>query len=136
MRIWDAKTATLLKTFEGHTGRVTALAFSENGYYLASCAEDDTVRLWNLTTLSCIRTLPMPEGHQTSIVTFDKSGSYLAIGGTDVRVYTAKKGTLLATLTDHTCSISGLAWGPDATFLAAASVDSTVKVFGPVSSSA
>lgn len=39
---------------------------------------------------------------------FDKSGSYLAVGGTDVRVYTAKKTTLLATLSDHTATVTSV----------------------------
>ena len=36
VRLWDAKTFTLLKTLKGHTGRVNALAFSPDGKTLAS----------------------------------------------------------------------------------------------------
>ena len=45
---------------------------------------------------------------QVTSVAFDKSGSYLAVGGTDVRVYTAKKTTLLATLSDHTATVNSV----------------------------
>lgn len=37
-------------TFEGHTKPVRGLAFSENGYHLASAA-DDCVKLWDLRKL-------------------------------------------------------------------------------------
>ena len=47
---------------------MTSLAFSENGYYLASAAEDGTVKLWNLRTLSNIKTLEFDEGHEVSMV--------------------------------------------------------------------
>ncbi|RII04510.1 hypothetical protein CUC08_Gglean011897 [Alternaria sp. MG1] len=34
VRVWDAMTGLLLHTLEGHTSRVTSLAFSRNGLYL------------------------------------------------------------------------------------------------------
>lgn len=32
---------------QGHSGNVTCLDFSSNGKYLASCADDRTVRIWS-----------------------------------------------------------------------------------------
>lgn len=52
MRIWDLKSLTNAATFEGGSaqggdggGGVRALAFSENGYHLASAAEDGLVKV-------------------------------------------------------------------------------------------
>ena len=42
--------------FEGHKGPVSGLCFSENGYYLATAA-DDGVKLWDLRKLKNFRTL-------------------------------------------------------------------------------
>ncbi len=39
-----------MASFDGHSAPVRALAFSENGYHLASCA-DDCVKLWDLRKL-------------------------------------------------------------------------------------
>lgn len=36
-----------LRTFQSHSGNVTCLDFSSNGKYLASCADDRTVRIWS-----------------------------------------------------------------------------------------
>lgn len=33
--------------FKSHSGNVTCLDFSSNGKYLASCADDRTVRIWS-----------------------------------------------------------------------------------------
>lgn len=61
--------------FEGHTGPVAGMSFSENGYYLATCAADG-VKLWDLRKLKNFRTLAPPDGGAaTTSVHFDKCAS-------------------------------------------------------------
>ncbi len=43
-------------TLPGHKGAVHSLSFSENGYYLATAA-DDGVKLWDLRKLKNFKTL-------------------------------------------------------------------------------
>ena len=48
--------------FEGHSGAVCGMTFSDNGYYLASCAADG-VKLWDLRKLKNFKTInPYGEG--------------------------------------------------------------------------
>ena len=61
------------------------MSFSENGYYLATAAEDSCVRLWDLRKLKNFKTIPMEEGYEIRDLCFDQSGTYLAVAGTDVR---------------------------------------------------
>lgn len=71
--------------FEGRTGPVTAISFSENGYFLATAAQDG-VKLWDLRKLKNFRSLtPYNNKTATNTVDFDYSGSYLAVGGSDIR---------------------------------------------------
>lgn len=42
----------LAATLKGHNGNVTCLDFSSNGKYLASCADDRTVRIWSTKDFS------------------------------------------------------------------------------------
>ena len=69
-----------MANFDGHVGGVNALAFSENGYYMAAAGEDGIARLWDLRKLLNFKKLHVGDGGATSVA-FDFSGSYLAVGG-------------------------------------------------------
>ncbi|KAF9604849.1 hypothetical protein IFM89_010524 [Coptis chinensis] len=136
VKIWDVKTQSNVAKFEGHTGAVTAISFSENGYFLATAAHDG-VKLWDLRKLRNFRTFsPYDSDTPTNSVEFDHSGSYLAMGGSDVRVY--QVGSVKS---DWNCGktfpdLSGtgratcVKFGPDAKYLAVGSMDRNLRVFG------
>jgi hypothetical protein len=48
MRLIDFETGKVLQIFGGHTGAVRAVAFSFDGKFVASCCEDNKVRLFNI----------------------------------------------------------------------------------------
>jgi len=52
-------------------------------FYMASTAEDRTVKLWDLRKLRVIQTVNL-ENH-AECLSFDYSGKYLAVGGDDIR---------------------------------------------------
>ena len=63
--------------FEGHTGPVKQISFSENGYHMASAAKDG-IRIWDLRKLKSIKEItPYYETGEASCVSFDYSGNYL-----------------------------------------------------------
>lgn len=129
VRIWDIREHAGLAAFEGHRGEITSLAFSENGYYLATSAQDSTVKLWDLRKLKNFKTLTFDDGHLVSRVDFDYSGTYLAVGGSDIRVFTTKQWDHLVTLKDHTEAVTGVKFGPLASSVVSSSLDRHVKIF-------
>jgi len=50
IRIWDVEQGKEIKKYEKHTGGVNAIAFSDDGIYLASAAGDNSVYLFDLET--------------------------------------------------------------------------------------
>ncbi|XP_007035246.2 PREDICTED: pre-mRNA-processing factor 19 homolog 1 isoform X1 [Theobroma cacao] len=136
VRIWDVKSRGNVANFDGHTGAVTAISFSENGYFLATAAHDG-VKLWDLRKLKNFRSFELyDQDTPTNSVDFDHSGTYLAIAGSDIRVY--QVGSVKA---DWTCiktlpDLSGtgratcVKFGPDARYLAVGSMDRNLRIFG------
>jgi len=130
IKIWDIKTQKNVATFEGHTGKVTSLSFSENGYYLASTA-GHTVKLWDLRKLKNIHSIDIPDAGNLNAVTWDYSGTYLAVAGEDIRVLTGKALNHIATLKGHSKAATDVKWGSAAQFLASTSMDRSLKLWGP-----
>jgi WD40 repeat protein len=48
MRLWNAKTGSLLQTFSFHSNDVNDLSFSSDGKWIASASSDKTVGIWLL----------------------------------------------------------------------------------------
>jgi len=125
VKIWDIKNLKNVATFEGHKGKVD-LSFSENGYYLATAAED-SIKLWDLRKLKNFHTFNLPENVQVTSISWDFSGSYLAVAGTDIRIFVGKTLNHVTNLTAHTDLVTDIKWGNDAKFLVSTSMDRSVK---------
>ncbi|KAB2067648.1 hypothetical protein ES319_A09G242400v1 [Gossypium barbadense] len=125
VRIWDVKSR----------GNV-AISFSENGYFLATAAHDG-VKLWDLRKLKNFRSFELyDQDTPTNSVDFDHSGSYLAIAGSDIRVYQVgsvkAEWNCIKTLPDlsGTGKATCVKFGPDAKYLAVGSMDRNLRIFG------
>jgi platelet-activating factor acetylhydrolase IB subunit alpha len=63
IRLWDGR-GTLIKTLVGHDNWVRALAFHPGGRYLLSCADDKTIRCWDLSQEGkCVKVVDDAHGH-------------------------------------------------------------------------
>ncbi|KAL6910995.1 hypothetical protein GGI43DRAFT_33046 [Trichoderma evansii] len=113
-----------LQTLEGHSGGVTAIAFSPDSKTLASASGDETLQLWDATTGVPQQTLEGLSGRVTAIA-FSPDGKTLASASGDetLQLWDATTGVLQQTLEGHS---SAIAFSPDSKTLASASRDATV----------
>nr|XP_044249046.1 F-box-like/WD repeat-containing protein ebi [Drosophila takahashii] len=95
LKIWNLSSDRCCRTLQGHSGDITALAWSPTGdrtcnskekRILASASLDSTVRLWDVDTGSCIRTLNEPRD-RIFTVAFSPDGRHLASGSFDQCIY-------------------------------------------------
>ncbi|XP_065367758.1 pre-mRNA-processing factor 19 [Calliphora vicina] len=129
VKIWDLKEQSNVANFPGHTGPISAISFSENGYYLATAADDACVKLWDLRKLKNFKTIQLDDTYEVKDLCFDQSGTYLAIAGTDVRVYMCKQWQDLKVFNDHTALATGVRFGKNAQYIASTSMDRTLKLY-------
>ncbi|XP_060679440.1 pre-mRNA-processing factor 19 [Hemiscyllium ocellatum] len=129
IKIWDLKERTNVANFPGHSGPITSIAFSENGYYLATAADDSQVKLWDLRKLKNFKTIQLDDHYEVKCLTFDQSGTYLAVAGTDIRVYVCKQWAEVLHFTEHSAQTTGVAFGEHSRFLASSSMDRSLKLY-------
>jgi pre-mRNA-processing factor 19 len=137
VKIWETRTQKCVGKFDGHTGAINSMSFSENGYYMASAAVDG-VKLWDLRKLKNFKSLT-PYGDASgkgastaaTAVKFDDSGLFLAVGGADARVYGVKQDwDVVKEFTDvPKKGVCSLAWGTDAKALFVGAADHNLRVF-------
>ncbi|CAF1439030.1 unnamed protein product, partial [Didymodactylos carnosus] len=78
--IWTYENGHLKMRLLGHMGWIQDLAFDIDGILLASIADDDTVRVWNVTHASCLAVLNQTMTDLSCYVRFLSCGTLLAGG--------------------------------------------------------
>ena len=84
--LWDIITGQLIRTFQGHTDSVTALAFYQNGRLLVSGSWDGTIRIWDLQSGQEI--LPKLLTDQQRVNSISISADRLIASGPDASILT------------------------------------------------
>jgi WD40 repeat protein len=139
IKIWNLETSQCCKVLKGHLSAVRAIAFSSQGGsanlselkgLLASGSSDGTVKLWDLSTGTCLRTF---QGHRSRIwgLAMHPNGQMIASGSFDhtVRIWQNDREDCLQVLNAHTHWVWGIAFSPDGRKLATASGDHTIKIW-------
>jgi WD40 repeat protein len=113
-----------LVTLSGHSDRVTGLAFSGDGAYVASSSWDDTIRLWEVPGGPEVATFRASDVDLNGI-DFSPDGSLLASGEAIWEVDTQQVVHVL----ERSIQTGAVAFSPDGSTLAVASVALPVRLW-------
>ncbi len=101
-------------SLSGHTGRVMAVCYTQDGKRAVSASQDGTLRIWDMSTLKMVRIL---KGHESSVaaVALSPDGQRAVSGGADKKLYIwdLASGTLIREVPGPKGPIWGVAISPD-----------------------
>ncbi|KAJ3122877.1 hypothetical protein HK098_002416 [Nowakowskiella sp. JEL0407] len=124
--LWPA----CLMTLEGHSRVVRAVAISPNGKLIASCSEDEFIKIWSKETGEELRIL---SGHASHIraVSFSSDGQFLVSGSNDktVKLWSVEAGEEVMTLNGHTSYVTSVQFSTDGEYIVSGSNDQTAKLW-------
>lgn len=133
INLWDIKSGNLVyKLPTSFTGAVNCLAFSPDGNILATGHYDGSIRTFDAKTGQSLKNISTT-GVVESLA-FSPDGSILATGesydSTAVKLWRVETGDLLRTLDGHTHGVDFMTFSPDGKYLASASYDGTIRIWG------
>lgn len=135
VRIWDAETGDVVRTLTGHTDAISAVAFGkakDDVSFLMSASYDRTVKIWNIPSGHCLVTY---SAHPHSVWSVAVGGNAGIVASADngpegaVRIWRALSGADFLTFGPTGNAIRSISMSEDGRFIAAASLDDTVRVW-------
>ena len=126
----EVEHSACLRTFEGHTSQVAAVAVLPDGRRAVSGSYDGTLKLWNLQTGQFLRTLG---GHAKGVlaVAVFPDGYRAISGGMDnsLKLWDLQTGQCLRTFEGHKHRVTAVAPLPDGQRAVSGSHDGTLKLW-------
>ena len=118
------------QTLAGHTDSIRSISCSPDSSKIVTGSDDNTIRIWNVTTNTCIHTLT---GHTDKInsVSWSPNGKYIASSSDDstIRIWNTTAGSCIRTLTSPIDCIRSVSWSPNGKHIVSGSLNGTIDIW-------
>ena len=125
--LWDLKTGSDLRRFDGHSDWINAVSFSPDGKSALSGSGDGELILWDVETGLKIRRF---EGHTSGVnsITFSPDGQTALSGSDDTTLilWDVETGLKIRRFEGHTGGVNSVAFSPDGQTALSGSDDTTL----------
>jgi small GTP-binding protein len=99
VKLWKVPGGELLRTLEGHTGKVDTVTFSPNGRLLASGSVDNTIRIWSCEIWETVAVIPLQSDQSwPTVLDFHPALPLLAINSLKPGAQNNNRGALITLL--------------------------------------
>ena len=143
LKVWDLESGACLRTLaappppptplgdlEKLQEPVTAVALHSDGWRAVSAGWDRTLKVWDLESAACLRTLKGHSGDVNAVALHpDGSRAVSASDDETLKVWDLESGACLRTLEGHSGDVNAVALHPDGARAVSASDDGTLKVW-------
>jgi len=122
--VFDPQSGQTIHTFTASTFWCLGLALSPDGK-LAACSSTGQLSVWDVESGNRVQSLTTWSG----VLAWSPDGRFLAAGSTVIDLWDTATWRKAKTLGGHAGEIRGLAFSPDGSRLATASIDTTVRLW-------
>lgn len=133
--LFDAGSGKLLRRLLGHEQRIRGIAFSPSGRLLATCGEDNSIRIWNVASGERIRTISPPDHPQRAATPEPHRGGrgFRNLGEDIAADIAAGIGDVLdqalEPLRQRLSQVHSVVFSPDGRFLLSGQYDGSVRLW-------
>lgn len=119
----------VLCIYQGHNGRVNALAWSPDSKRIASVSDDKTMQIWDAMTAN--NAITIRESYSVKSISWSQQSGLIAYGSgeTTVQIWDKASQSKIYTYRGHSSPVIAVAWSPNSPAIASASHDSNIHVW-------
>jgi hypothetical protein len=130
IKLLEASSGRLLRTFPGYIGEAATIAYSPDGQTIAAGGVDGAIKVWSASNGLIVRSLGGRDPGVTSVA-FSPDGRAIASSSVDrtIKLWDVASGRLVKVLQGHAASVEFAVFSPDGGAIASGSRDASVKLW-------
>ncbi len=129
VRLWDLNAGRALAVLHGHTGTISASAFSPDGRTIVTASWDGSARLWDVQSGRLLNLLASETGN-VSDASFSPDGRFiLTASGSSAFLWDARSGRLVRELRGHARGVLTAEFSPDGALIVTSAEDQSARIW-------